>query len=170
MLEALAQLEQWSFSVMLRETYLGFIVPLTLHSISMGFFIGCSLLIALRVIGVAPSIPLNTLSRLMPLVWLALFCSVLSGSLLLLAFPAKALTNWVFYFKLLALTAVAMLTRYFAMRLPQQNTATQHPLPAKPRITAATCIILAIAVVVAGRLLAYTHTMLMATESRYLGF
>src|SRR5690606_34738558 len=66
-MEFLASLEQTPFSVMLRETYFGFILPLTLHSISMGFFIGCTLLISARLLGVGAGIPLTSLSRLMPL-------------------------------------------------------------------------------------------------------
>src|SRR4029450_13250960 len=80
---------------------------LTFHAIGMGFAAGISAALDLRILGVAPGVPLAEMRRFMPILWAGFWMNAVSGVLLLIGYPTKALTNPVFYLKL-TLIAVAM--------------------------------------------------------------
>jgi hypothetical protein len=73
---------------------------ITLHAIGMAFLAGGSAAIDLRILGFAPSLSLAAMERFLPVLWLGLAINAVSGTLLLIAYPTKALTNPVFYVKL----------------------------------------------------------------------
>ena len=80
---------------------------LALHAIGMGFAAGLGVAIDLRILGVAPAVPLREMRRLLPMLWAGFWLNAASGILLLIGYPTKALTNPVFYLKL-GLIAIAM--------------------------------------------------------------
>ena len=80
---------------------------LVLHAIGMGFAVGVSAALNLRILGVAPQVPLAEMRRFLPVLWAGFWVNAVSGVLLLIGYPTKALTNPVFYLKL-TLIAVAM--------------------------------------------------------------
>ena len=80
-----------------------FLVVISLHAIGMGFLAGTACMINLRLLGVAPSVPLARLAAFLPVAWLALVVNAVSGMLLLIGYPTKALTNPVFYLKLIVM-------------------------------------------------------------------
>ena len=134
-----------------------FPVIVTLHTIGMGFLAGGSTAIDLRILGVAPNIPLKPLRRFLPLLWLAFAVNAVSGFLLLVAYPTKALTNPVFYVKVgLIALAVWLVCRIGAvvLRAPDVD---QKPLDANAKLLAAASLAGWVALITAGRLLAYTH-------------
>ena len=134
-----------------------FPVIVTLHTMGMGFLAGGSTAIDLRILGVAPNIPLKPLRRFLPLLWLALAVNAVSGFLLLVAYPTKALTNPVFYVKVgLIALAVGLVCRIGAvvLRAPDVD---QKPLDANAKLLAAASLAGWVALITAGRLLAYTH-------------
>src|SRR5947207_11690705 len=77
-----------------------FPVIVTLHTLGMGFLAGGSAAIDLRILGLAPQVPLKSMGHFLPLIWLASAVMVISGVLLLIGYPTKALTNPMFYLKL----------------------------------------------------------------------
>jgi hypothetical protein len=134
-----------------------FPVIVTLHTIGMGFLAGGSAAIDLRILGVAPSIPLKPMRRFLPVLWLAFAVNAVSGFLLLSAYPTKALTNPVFYIKVcLIALAVWLVYRVTAvvLRAPDVD---QKPVDAKAKVLAAASLASWVALITAGRLLAYTH-------------
>jgi hypothetical protein len=85
----------------------------------------------------------------------------LSGIALLLAYPAKALTNPVFYLKLTALS-LGLVLAYRVQRI-----LASQPVPDSERRfkwIAAASITLWIITITAGRFLAYTHSVLLASR------
>src|SRR5712672_143717 len=84
-----------------------FPIIVTLHNIGMAFLAGGSIVIDLRIIGLASAMPLKPMGRFVPLLWLALAVNAVTGILLLIAYPTKALTNPLFYIKL-SLIALAV--------------------------------------------------------------
>jgi hypothetical protein len=92
--------------------------------------------------------------------WLGFGINLLSGIALLLAYPAKALTNWVFYFKMaLVLLAVAVAARI------NRELMTARPTAAfDARRWAIASLLLWSGAIVTGRLLAYTAQVLFAYE------
>jgi amino acid transporter len=96
--------------------------------------------------------------------WLGFGINALSGVALLLAYPAKALTNWVFYLKM----ALVLVGVYVAARIAREL-APAGGAPALPgafhaRRWATASLLVWAAAIVTGRLLAYTHSVLFASE------
>jgi hypothetical protein len=136
---------------------------LTLHAIGMGFAVGTSVALDLRVLGVARGIPIAEMRRFMPILWAGFWLNAVSGILLLIGYPTKALTNPVFYLKLL-LIAAAMVLLVRIGRRAFRDTAVQDDGDAVgsqrlKRMAIASLVCWASAIT-AGRLLAYTYTRL----------
>ena len=158
----LARLEETFLSTWIRETGWVFFSSLTLHSLALALIVGVSLVILWRELGFAAGIPAGRLAGFVPLAKVGLFIVLLSGGLLLLAYPAKALSNPVFYLKLTAIVFALAITR----RILRANKLAD-PEPGRSgaqRSLAWVGLILWLTSIVAGRFLAYTHSVLLASS------
>lgn len=149
-------IEDGALSTFLRESAYAFPLIVVLHTLGMGVLAGGGALIDLRLLGLARQVPLAPLRRFLPLLWAALAVNVVSGLLLLAAYPTKALTNPVFYTKM-TLLAGAVWT-LFALRGEALAPTTPETASLRARRLAALSLLLWAATITAGRLLAYTHT------------
>ncbi|HEY5617022.1 MAG TPA: hypothetical protein VIK60_03715 [Vicinamibacterales bacterium] len=149
-------LESTTFSVWMRESPSLFAFPMILaaHTIGLGLLAGVDVAHDLRLLGVAPRIPVTEFDRFLPVMWVGLGLNLVSGVALLLGYPTKALTNPVFYLKLAFVVAALVLVR--AIRCRQRSYA--------PKMLAVVSILCWAGATVAGRLLAYTYTRLDATS------
>jgi hypothetical protein len=139
------------------ESLFAFPAIITLHAIGLGFLAGGSAAIDLRILGFAPGISLRAMGRFLPLLWLAFSVNAVSGTLLLIAYPTKALTNPLFYGKL-TLVALAMGLVYRIGATVLRVGDVEQKLTAKHAKTLALASLAAwVALILAGRLLAYTH-------------
>lgn len=129
----------------------------------MAVVVGINLVISLRLTGVAATIPLHPLSKFYPLHWSCVVLVVFSGIALVLAYPAKALTNPVFFLKLTALTLALIISHRFQIYLTRESASS--PLPRTTVNLACLTLVLWIVTIFAGRFLAYTYNYLLA--SRY---
>jgi hypothetical protein len=95
-------LEEGSIGLWVRESpsFLAFPTILALHAVGMGLLAGTCAAMDFRVLGIAQDVPLSSLERLVPTMRFGFWLNAVSGVLLLLAYPTKALTNPVFYLKL----------------------------------------------------------------------
>jgi hypothetical protein len=153
-------LESTALSVWVRESITVFAFPtvLSLHTIGMGFVAGLNGAIALRMLGVAPFVPLLELRRFFPLIWAAFWLNAASGVVLLIGYPTKALTNPMFYLKLGFIAAALVAFRSI------RHTAFEGegPVTRKAKLLAGTSLACWSAAIVSGRLLAYTYSRLTA--------
>jgi hypothetical protein len=78
--------------------------------------------------------------------------------------PAKALTNGVYLKMALVLLAVYVSARIHRELVPTGGTGVVAGLPPEARLWAVASLILWLAAIVTGRLLAYTHSVLFASE------
>jgi hypothetical protein len=158
-----AWLENTPIALWVREALWAFPLSIIVHAWAMALLVGISLLLALGALGVAPRLLLPLAEKSKPFIWIAFFLSLISGVLLLLAYPAKALTNEVFYLKLV-LIGVA-LTLDLSVVNQCKNLSPQHEavLPAKLRLRAAGILLAWFGAIAAGRLLAYTYSVLTVT-------
>lgn len=145
----LAAIEQWPLSIWMREGAYAYFVALIFHAFGMALLVGGGIVISLRALGVARGTAFRLFRRFLPAMWIGAALAVLSGVLLLCAYPAKALTNPVFLLKLLCLAAAGMLVR----------TLLRHEVPPH-RALAALALLLWLAGVAAGKLLLHTYTVL----------
>src|SRR5574341_2515086 len=140
---------------------------LVLHAIGMGFAVGISAVLDLRILGVARGIPMTEIRRFIPVLWLGFWLNAVSGVLLLIGYPTKALTNPVFYLKLLligvAMTLLMKISRV-AFDASAQDPAPDPSSSLRLRRLAIASLVCWTGAITAGRLLAYTYTRLTVLE------
>ena len=149
-----SELSNWVRS---SESIFAFPAIITLHTIGMGFLAGGSAAIDLRILGFASGIPLKTMSRFLPVLWLAFVVNAISGTLLLVAYPTKALTNPIFYIKLCLIALAVGLVYRIGRTVLRAPDAEQKALAGRARMLALASLAAWVALITAGRLLAYTH-------------
>ena len=148
-------LSQWIVGSPSMFVFPGFLV---LHAIGMGLAAGLSAALDLRVLGVAARMPLVEFRRFRPVLWFGFWLNAVSGVLLLIGYPTKALTNPVFYLKLLLITTGMVLMARMQRAIADERVLA-HPATARRlRRLAAVSLVCWAGAIFAGRLLAYTHT------------
>jgi hypothetical protein len=155
MLSLLGRIESSALSTWIRESDAMYAFPgiLVVHTVGMALAAGSAAAIGLRLLGAAPQIPLASLRELVRVAWIGLLLNIFSGILLVIAYPTKALTNPIFYLKLLAIGATVAVVRYLDQRVP----ATQLR-----KLIPAILLVLTALTIITGRLLPYTYRHLMA--------
>jgi hypothetical protein len=143
------------------ESMLAFPGILALHAIGMAFAAGLAAVLDLRVLGVAPGVPLTAFRRFLPVLWAGFWLNAVSGVLLLVAYPTKALSNPVFYLKL-ALIGVAMALLVRMVRLIDGGDPSAPAAARSLRRLAIVSLVCWAGALTAGRLLAYTYLRLRA--------
>jgi len=155
-------IETTALSIWLRESPSLWAFPfvLILHTVGLAFLVGSNVLLDVRVLGIARGVPLRTLERYGVVMWSGFWLNAVSGVLLLIAYPTKALTNPLFFVKL-ALIAIGlgMWTKLRA-RLSALPVPEAPVLPPRLKALAAASLICWGAGITAGRLLAYTYSRL----------
>jgi hypothetical protein len=153
--------EGLAISIWIRESLSIFAFPgiLTLHTVGLAFLAGAHTAISLRVLGVAERLPLEHFEGFFPVGWCGFWVSAVTGVALVLAYPAKALTNPLFFVKL-TLVALAL---WFSIRIRRTLAAAPVAGVQAPsgRILAACSLVLWSGAIISGRLLAYTYTRLL---------
>jgi hypothetical protein len=158
--EFTAWLETTPLSVWVRESpsLLAFPFILIVHAWGMGFMAGGNFAIGLRVLGFAPTIPLDAMQKFYPVMWFGFVINAISGVLLLIGYPTKALTNPIFYIKLSCIAVGTVLMVKLGRNVVK---ASKWP-PSKTRLIAALSLLMWAGAIVAGRFLAYTCKYIMA--------
>ena len=167
MVDFLIWLEETRPSTWMRESGGAFFSSLVFHSIGMAFVAGIHVVTDLRVLGVAPGVPLSLMRRYVPMLWASLAVVTASGLLLLLAYPAKALTNPLFYFKLVAIVVALWIMRALQRGVLRDSLHDAVPVPTRERLLALVSLVLWAAVITSGRFLAYTAKVMMASHLQY---
>lgn len=158
-MEYLAWLEALSFSVWIRESVAGFPVTISFHALGMAFLVGIHFALDLRVLGLAPKMPVHLIPKFYPLMWVSFVVALLSGLMLLLAYPAKGLTNVVFYFKMFLIAMAFVVGKILTTKIMKQEEVT-----GSYKLLALLSIGIWVSIIVAGRFLAYTFTILLTTD------
>jgi hypothetical protein len=157
-------LESTTFSTWMRESPSLFAFPgiLAVHTVGMGLVAGINAAVALRILGLAPGVPLAEMRRFFPVMWLGFWLNLASGVALLIGYPTKAVTNPVFYAKLILIAAAVCLVRPVEREMVRSGVASAGVMPASARMLAWASLACWGLAITAGRLLAYTYTRLMA--------
>lgn len=155
-------LESTAVSVWLVESTSVFAFPLVLalHTVGLGLLVGLNAALDLRILGLAPDIPVKAFTRFLPVMWAGFWLNAASGVLLLVAYPTKALTNPVFYVKLGLIAAAIGILLSVRRRLLSGQAAPF--LPGRVKLLAGASLLCWAGAIVAGRLLAYTYSRLTA--------
>jgi hypothetical protein len=163
--------EQSALSVWVREepSLWGFPFILYLHTLGLALLAGLSVGLDLWLLMLATRVPRVSIAGLYRVMWIGFGINAVSGVLLLSAYPAKALTNLVFYAKMamivLALIALESLRKeVFA----EAQAGAPLQLSRRARFLAIASLLLWTGTIFTGRLLAYTHHILLASDSASL--
>src|SRR5438034_7366083 len=132
---------------------------LSCHAVGMGLLVGASVVIDLRILGVARDLPLSPLKDLYRIIWIGFWIQVVSGALLLIGYPTKALTNPDFYIKL-TLIGVAVAVMQKLKKRVFNDSGLEASAIGSGKALAAWSLVFWAGAVTAGRLLAYTYNFL----------
>jgi hypothetical protein len=158
-------IEATALSIWVRESPSLWAFPfiLILHTVGMGFLVGTNVAIDLRVLGFAARVPLSLLERLFVVMKLAFFINAVSGLLLLIAYPTKALTNPLFYVKL-SLIASALVQTAWIRKNVLRTPESEQVVSSRGKAMAGASLAVWAGAVAAGRFLAYTYTHLLSGD------
>jgi hypothetical protein len=96
--------------------------------------------------------------------WLGFGINALSGLVLLAAYPAKALTNWIFFVKLALVAAGLFVLQSTRHEIAFANGTAAREVTPRVRQLAWLSLLCWAGTILTGRLLAYTHHILLASE------
>ena len=152
-------LETTALSVWIRESPSLWAFPfiLIVHAWGMGFLAGSNGALGLRILGFAPRIPLAGMAKFYPVMWFGFVINAISGVLLLIGYPTKALTNPIFYLKIGCIAAGMVLMVWLRGHVVRSD---KVPSSNGKAIAALSLTVWTVAIV-SGRLLAYTCKWLM---------
>jgi hypothetical protein len=160
--EFLNTLERSGLSTWIRESESAFAYyfVLVIHNIGLALLVGACGVLGARLLGFVPELPLAPLRRYFRFVWAGFWLNVVSGVFLLIAYPTKALTNPVFYVKLV-LIAVGVVALKRIERQLLVGASARAATAAVERSLALWMLASWLGVLTAGRALAYTATYLL---------
>ena len=131
---------------------------LSVHAIGMGLLVGASAIISLRILGVARDLPLSPLKGLYGIMWTGFWIQIVSGALLLIAYPTKTLMNPDFYLKLVLIALAVGVMQMLKKRVFGDSGLSDDDMMVKGKALAIWSLIFWVGAVTAGRMLAYTYT------------
>jgi len=154
-------LEHTGLSLWVRgDSLLAFPLIISAHTLGMGFLAGTNSAIGLRILGVAKRVPLAAMEKFYPIIWVALAVNFVSGTLLFLGYPWKAVTNPVFYMKLSFIALAVFLAVKVRAQVLCRPSLEDEKIHRQARLLAMASIGSWAAAILCGRLLAYTYTWL----------
>jgi hypothetical protein len=154
-------LSQW---VVGSPSLLAFPGILAVHAVGMGFAVGICLALDLRILGVAPGVQIAQMRRFVPIVWVGFWLNAISGVLLLIGYPTKALTNPVFYVKLLLIAVGLVLFVRIGGRVFDDTAGDERARVPLVKRLALISLVCWVGAITAGRFLAYTYSRLTALD------
>jgi hypothetical protein len=158
MQEFLESIENSGFASYIRETpsVLGYSTVLAMHTFGMAFLVGLSGVIALRVLGVVPELPLAPLKKLMPIVIIGFWVNAITGVVLTSLAIVSLSRNWDFYVKLASIVvAIVALTKMRRYAFADPNARDDAPSSPEARRWAKLMLFFWGLAVLGGRLTAY---------------
>jgi hypothetical protein len=150
----------------------GFPFILYLHTLGLALLAGLSTAVALGIVAMPARVRRSPLVHLFPLMWIGLAVNAVSGLLLLIAYPAKALTNPVFYIKITAIVIAVGIVQWLQRQLSGRSAlgfvgtdgdAAMTADSGRLKQAAWTLVGLWLTATLTGRFLAYTHSILLAS-------
>ena len=166
--EFFQSIEQTALSTWIRESpsVFAYYFIFLFHTFGLLLLVGANAVVDLRILGVAPDLPLKPLKRLFGIMWVGFGTNVLTGAVLLLAYPTKALTNPVFYAKLLFIGLAVITMRRIQVRVFEDDSLSEVAMIAKGKKIVILSLVFWICAIAAGRLISETYKYL--NYSQYL--
>src|SRR5262245_59518896 len=121
----------------------------------MGVVVGVNAGIDLRILGLAPALPLAPMERFFPLLWIGFWVNAVTGTILLAADATTKMTNPDFYVKMGFIALALINLRMLRSRVFRDPLVDNKPLSPDVKVLAVTSLIFWLGAITAGRLMAY---------------
>jgi hypothetical protein len=155
-MEYLEALEASGFSMFIKESSTAYVAFLAFHTIGLVFLVGVSGVVAMRILGVARSLPLGPLLDFFPLLYLGVCINVVTGLVLLCLYPTDYIVDSTMYIKAAAIVvAIIMVRKLKTFLLNLEAGVTTEEESKNMKIWARTLLIAWLFAVLAGRTVAY---------------
>ena len=156
-MEFLRLIEHSSFSqwVTGSSSVLAFPTILLLHTIGMGVVVGINAGIDLRILGLAPALPLAPMEKFFPLLWIGFWVNAFTGVILLAADATTKMANPDFYVKMGFIALAIINLRMIRNRVFRDPFIDKKPMTSDAKVLAVTSMIFWLGAITAGRLMAY---------------
>jgi len=156
-MDFLLRIEQLGFSSWVRESPSIFAYPtvLLLHTIGMALVVGVNAGFDLRILGVAPELPLAPMEKFFPILWAGFWVNAVTGTVLLMADASTKLLNPVFYVKMVFIALAVVNLSMLRRRVFHDPHVDKRPLSTNAKVLAVTSLIFWLGAITAGRLLGY---------------
>ena len=156
-METLSAIENSSLGIWVRESGSLWSYPTIIffHSLGLSFLVGMSVALDLRLLGVAPRLPIAPLENLFPIMWLGFLVNTVSGVALLIADASTMLVSPVFLVKMACIVAAVINMVVLKRLLFSSPWPESSRLPLKAKLLAVTSLVLWTGAIIAGRLTAY---------------
>jgi hypothetical protein len=158
-MELLTWIEGSALGVWVRESVSLWAYPglIAFHAIGLAFVVGLSVAIDLRLLGVAPGLPLAPFEKLFPVMWAGFWLNALSGVALTVAYATTMLVNPVFLVKLVFIALAVVNLRLIKVRVfGAARRSADAPAIERERALAWSSLVLWTGAIATGRLIAYT--------------
>ena len=155
----LEAIEASAYPTFVRESpsLAAYTLVLSLHAMGLAVVVGLSSAIALRLLGVARSIPLAPLQKLFPVMYLGFWVNAASGLALLAANARGMLGNPLFYAKILFIVGGVLVMRLLRNKVFTEQLVNGGPPPSSARNLAYASLACWGLALIAGRLTAYPY-------------
>ena len=154
-------MQQWTetsaFFIWLRESpsILAYPTVLFLHAAGLTFAAGASLVINLRLLGLARQLPIAPFARFFRPLWIGFWVTAISGVVMLGSDLDTRLANRLFLPKMIFVAFAVVLLLVMRRRVFSAATPEQTSVPAFARVLAVASIVCWLGAIAAGRFLAY---------------
>jgi hypothetical protein len=158
----LESLENTGISLFIRESdsLLSFPTILTTHAFGYCFILATNVIVSARMLGFATSIPLKPLRKLFPVMWAGLILTTITGLMLVMAAAQKRVPNPILWVKMILLAVATPMMWKFQMKIFEDPSVDENNIPASARTIAACQMALWILIMISGRLIPYSATIL----------
>jgi hypothetical protein len=157
MMDFLRFIEQTSFCQWVVGSSSVFAFPsiLLLHTIGMGIVVGIAAGIDLRILGLAPALPIAPMEKFFPLLWVGFWVNAITGVIMLAADATTKMTNPDFYVKMVCIALALINLQMIRKRVLRDPLVDKQPFSSNAKMLAVMSLILWLGAITAGRLMAY---------------
>jgi hypothetical protein len=150
-------IELTSIGTFVRESpsLLAYPTVLFMHTIGLGFLVGVSAVVDLRLLGFARGMPVRPLGRFFGIMWFGFWINAISGLLLLMADASTKLINPVFFVKMIFISSAVAIIWLMNRKVFRNEGFNYDAIPTNIKAMAGASLLCWVGATTAGRLMAY---------------
>ena len=151
-------LESTSIGTFVREgqSLLAYPTFTVVHTVGLSIVVGISGVMGARLAGLAPTMPLEPLRKLFPIIWFGFVLNLISGSGLAMASAVRTVPNPYFITKILCVITAIIILRKLQVKVFRDPEVDTKPLDSTSKLLGTSLLVLWVIAMIAGRLIGYS--------------